>query len=100
MSKKEKEERKIYRDFTLSEFDVFTMELQSEGAAQYKGEIIAALERRKGHIVELAMAIPAGKDQAALELDGLIAGIEVAIGYIENMPGYEDIGGCSECGAF
>lgn len=90
--------RKIYRDFTLEEFDVFTMDLQSEGAMHERGSIIEELKRRRNHIYDLMTAMPSGNEDS-VKLVGYFVGLQVAIGYIEKMPAYEDRCGCVECGA-
>jgi hypothetical protein len=41
--KEVKTERKIHKDFTLDEFDVFTMDLQCEGAKHERKAVIEEL---------------------------------------------------------
>lgn len=98
---KEKEERKIYRDFTLQEFDEFTLELQVEGANDFKRLVLEELGKRRGQAIELLCSLPSESSSKEMveKLDGIIAGLEVARNYIKNMNDYEDLGGCSECGS-
>lgn len=98
---KEKEERKIYRDFTLEEFDKFTLELLTEGANDFRRLALVELGKRRGQAIELLCSLPAesASKEMVEKLDGIIAGLEVARNYIINMDDYEDLGGCSECGS-
>jgi hypothetical protein len=91
--------RVVYRDFTLDEFDEFTMELQSLGASHERGNIIEELERRRKHLFEAqqAMGSPGGEPQAVML--NYVMGISMAISFIEQLPDWEDNCGCSECGA-
>jgi hypothetical protein len=98
---KEKEERKIYRDFTLDEFDKFTLELLAEGANDFRRLALQELGKRRGQAIELLCSLPAESSSKEMleKLDGIIAGLEVARNYIRDMDDYEDLGGCSECGS-
>jgi hypothetical protein len=99
MAKNKKEERRIYREFTMEEFDEFALEAQAEGAHHYKNAVLAELERRRGQVVQLMFSLPSGSSIAE-DLAGIIAGLTTASNYIENMDDYEDCVGCPECGSF
>jgi hypothetical protein len=95
---KKKSERKVYRDFTLDEFDEFTLGRMIEGAAEERGNIIAELRR---HALELRTLssyskLPLPEDVFAHRAMGL----EMAISIIQNLPDLEENVGCRECGAF
>jgi hypothetical protein len=96
---KNKPERKIYRDFTLDEFDEFTMELQSLGAGYERGKILQELQRRRKYLFEAhqAMGTPDGPRQS--EMLNYAMGMSMAIRFIEKLPKWEDNIGCPECGA-
>ena len=104
MSKKNKsvksEERRIYRDFTLDEFDEFTMELQGSGASSERGKIIDELNRRRKDLFEAhqAMGSPGGSPQTVML--NYVMGLSMAIRFIEKLPEWEDNVGCPECGSF
>jgi hypothetical protein len=99
MAKNKKEERKIYRDFTMEEFDEFALEAQAEGAHHYKNAILTELERRRDQVVQLMFSLPSGS-KIGKDLAGIVAGLTTARNYIENMNDYEDCVGCPECGSF
>jgi hypothetical protein len=97
--KAEKLNKKIHREFTIDEFDEFTMELQSLGASHERGNIIEELKRRRKHLFEAqqAMGSPGGEPQAVML--NYVMGMSMAIRFIEQLPDWEDNCGCSECGA-
>jgi hypothetical protein len=97
--KKAKPERKIHKDFTMEEFDVFTMDLQCEGAAHERRAIIEELQRRARQVNELSDLAPAGKLDSSVEWAILSYGLEMAVKIIYKMPQFESRCGCTECGA-
>jgi len=97
--KNAKPERKIHKDFTMEEFDVFTMDLQCEGAAHERRAIIEELQRRARQVNELSDLAPAGKLDSSVEWAILSYGLEMAVKIIYKMPQFESRCGCVECGA-
>lgn len=89
--------RKIYKDFTLEEYDVFTLDMKCEGALEERKAIIEELQRRKIQILELTKI--ARNTELGESASYAIEGISVAIGFIEKLRHYEDRCGCPECGA-
>lgn len=98
-NKEQKPERKIHKDFTMDEFDVFTMDLQCEGAIQERRAVIAELQRRARHVNELSDLAPAGKLDSSIEWAILSYGLEMAIKIVQKMPNLEDRCDCPDCGA-
>lgn len=96
--KEVKLERKIHRDFSLDEFDVFTMDLQCEGAADERTSIVSELTRREIQITELMHNAKLDSDLGS-KLYDVREGIKIAIDIIRKMKNFEDRCGCPECGA-
>jgi hypothetical protein len=99
MKKTKKEpERRIYRDYTLDEYDELTLEQQSIGAGWERGKIIAELERRHRQLLDFSRdtRLPSEDDQFRHHANGLYLAIQI----INNMRSYEDNVGCPECEAF
>lgn len=98
-SKKEsKPERKIHKDFTMDEYDIFTMDQQCQGALHERNAIITELQRRARHVNDLSNLAPAGKLDSSIEWAILSYGLEMAIKIVQKMPHYEDRCECPECG--
>jgi hypothetical protein len=98
MAKNKKEERKIYRDFTLDEFDEFTFDRLDDGANEERGKLIAELERRSQQLMffsETAELVP-DRDIFAQRAYGL----QMAIKIIQNTRKCVDNVGCPECEGF
>lgn len=97
MGKKETK-RKVYRDFTLDEFDEFTLEIRSDGAHEERGNILSELERRVGQLREMSNAsgLVPDRDLFAQRAEGF----EMALRIIRNLRKYEDNVGCPECEAY
>lgn len=91
-------ERKIYRDFTLDEFDEFTMELQVLGAGYERGKLVSELTRRAKQLRELSevSGLVPDLDQFAR----FASGLEMAVRIIEGTRNLEDNVGCPECECF
>lgn len=90
-----KTERKIYRDFTLTEFDVFTMDLQSEGARHERKVIVDELLKVQLNLQKYSNGV--GPESKRV-IDGLASGVRLTIELIQNMPESEDRCECSDCG--
>jgi hypothetical protein len=89
---------KIYRSFTLDEFDEFTLEIRADGAHEERGNIIAELERSTRQLWDFS-------DNSGLVPDRDIfaqraAGLKMAAKIIRDLRKYEDNVGCPECDAF
>ncbi len=97
MSKK-KSERKVYRDFTLDEFDEFTFDRLDEGAAQERGNIVAELERRSEQLLYFSRAAELVPDRDVFAQRAY--GLQMAIKIIEDTRKYKDNVGCLECEDF
>lgn len=98
MSKKEKQPtRKIYKDFTLDEYDVFIMDKQCEGALSERNAIITELQLHAARLYQYSdtAGVVPDRDQFAQRA----AGLKMAAKIIAKMPHYEDRCGCRECGA-
>jgi hypothetical protein len=98
MKKTKEPTRKIYKDFTLDEYDVHTMDEQCNGAAKERADIIAELQRRAAQVNELSNLAPAGKLDSSVEWSILSYGLEMAVKIIYKMPQYESRCECPECG--
>lgn len=88
--KKKKEtsaERKIYRDFTLDEFDEFTMGLHGEGARYERKAIVNELTRVQANLQNYSNGL--GRDSKRV-VEGLIDGLRLSLSLIETMLDYED----------
>jgi hypothetical protein len=96
MSKKEPK-RKVYRDFTLDEFDEFTLEIRSDGAHEERGNIVTELRRRTKQLWELSDAAGLVPDRDVFAQRA--SGMEMAISLIQHLRNYEDNVGCPECEA-
>lgn len=96
MSKKEPK-RKVYRDFTLDEFDEFTLEIRSDGAHEERGNIVAELQRRAKQLWDLSDVADLASERDLFAQRA--AGFEMAIRTIQYMRKYEDNVGCPECEA-
>lgn len=90
-------ERRIYRDFTLDEFDEFTMEIRRDGAGEERGNIVSELQRRTKQLWELSDAAGLVQDRDVFAQRA--AGMEMAISLIQHLRKYEDNVGCPECEA-
>lgn len=95
MKKESKTERKIYRDYTLSEFDVFTMDLQCEGARHERKVIVNELIKAQINLQKYSNGVG---PQSMRVIEGLASGVSLAIQLIENMPEFEDRCDCEDCG--
>jgi argininosuccinate synthase len=97
--KAKQELRKIYKDFTLDEFDEFTMDLQALGASHERGNIIEELKKRRKHLFEAqrAMGSPGGNPQTVML--NYVMGMSMAIRFIEQLPDWEDNCKCKDCEA-
>lgn len=93
--KEAKTERKVYKDFTLSEFDVFTMDLQCEGARHERKSVINELIKAQLNLQKYSNGI--GPESKRV-VEGLASGVRLAIQLIENMPEFEDRCECDDCG--
>jgi len=95
--KEAKTDRKIHRDFTLEEFDVFTMDLHCEGAAYERSDILAELTKRNTEI--RALMLNAGLDSdLGTTLYTTHEGVKIAMDIIKKMKPYESRCECSDCG--
>lgn len=90
--------RRIYRDFTLDEFDDFTMEIRSDGAHEERGNIVIELQRLASQLREFSKAAELVPDRDLFAHRA--AGFEMAVRTIQYMRKYEDNVGCPECEAF
>jgi hypothetical protein len=90
--------RKVYRNFTLDEFDEFTLEIRADGAHEERGSIIAELERKAKQLWEFSQAAELVPDRDIFAQRA--AGLEMAARIISYLPKYEDNIGCPECEAF
>lgn len=90
-------ERKIYKDFTLDEFDVMAMDMQCEGAEHERNSVIAELHRRRLQLLDISKS--AGETQLKVEARHASEGLLIAINFIGALPKFEDRCGCPECGA-
>lgn len=93
--KESKTERKVYRDFTLNEFDVFTMDLQCEGARHERKVTVEELLKAQLNLQKYSNGV--GPESKRV-IDGLASGVRLAIQLIERMPEFEDRCECSDCG--
>jgi hypothetical protein len=89
--------RSIYRDFTLDEFDEFTLEIRADGASEERGNIIAELEHKAAQLWAFSTAAELVPDRDIFAQRA--AGLEMAVNIISYLRKYEDNVGCSECGA-
>lgn len=96
--KTEETARKIYKDFTIDEYDLFTMDLQCQGALSERQAIIQELNKRAREINNLADLAPAGKLDSSIEWAILSYGLEMAAKIVMKMPHYEDRCECEHCG--
>jgi hypothetical protein len=94
--KEAKTERKIHRDFTLQEFDVFTMDLHCEGAADERNDILAELTKRNGEIYKLMLNAGLDSDLGTA-LYNTREGVKIAMDIIKKMKPYESRCECSDC---
>lgn len=97
MTKKDSK-RKVYRDFTLDEFDELTLEHQAIGAGQERGNIVVELQRRAKQLRKFSKAAELVPDRDLFAQRA--AGFEMAVRTIQYMRKYEDNVGCPECEAF
>lgn len=93
--KQEKVERKIYRDFTLAEFDIFTMDVQCDGARHERKSVITELLRAQLNLQKYSNGV--GPESKRV-IEGLASGVRLAIQLIDSMPEYEDRCECEDCG--
>lgn len=98
MTSKKKQARKVHKDFTLAEFDVFVMDQEASGALQERDAILGELNNKRAQIINLATLLPRGDKQGEYLLT-LSAGLGVAVQAIRAMPELEDRCECEECGA-
>lgn len=91
MSKK-KTERKIHKEFTLEEFNVFTMDLQAEGAAEERKDITIELGLVASQLRSLAKV-----SNTEERFKTLAEGIYMAINTIHQMPKFESRCTCVDC---
>lgn len=89
-------ERNIHRDFTVSEFDEFTLGLLLDGARHERAAIGEELERVAAQMKKLSMMLT-NDDAETFEL--YAAGLAMAARVIAEMRDPEDNVGCQECGA-
>jgi hypothetical protein len=94
--KEVKTERKIHKDFTLDEFDVFTMDLQCEGAMHERKAVIEELTKAKVNLQKYSNGV--GYESKRV-IDGMASGVGLAIQLIQTMPPFEDRCDCESCGA-
>ena len=92
-----KQERKIYKDFTMEEYDVFTMDMECNGAMHERTAIIAELQRRSAQFYELGMVLDLDS-QTSRQMLYMAHGFRAAIKIVKKMPNLEDRCGCVECG--
>jgi hypothetical protein len=95
---KNSSKRTIYRDFTLDEFDDFTMEIRNDGAHEERGNIVAELERKAAQLWAFSATAELVPDRDIFAQRA--AGFEMAVNAIRHLRKYEDNVGCSECGSF
>ena len=95
--KEAKTERKIHRDFTLEEFDDFTLELQNLGAKHEQKAIVRELVKAELNLKKYSDGI--GYESKRI-VDGLTNGVRLAIALIEKMPDVEDRCECESCGGY
>ena len=93
--KEAKTDRKIHRDFTLDEFDDFTLELQNVGAKHEQKAIVRELIKAELNLKKYSDGI--GYESKRI-VDGLTNGVRLAIALIESMPDIEDRCECENCG--
>ena len=91
-------ERKIYRDYTLDEYDELTLKQQGIGAGWERGKIIAELERRAAQMKEFADCMESTKDKNIYSRYAY--GLQMAVRIVEELRPYEENVGCPECEAF
>jgi len=91
---KTKAERKIYRDFTLAEFDVFTLDMESDGARYERKSIVEELRKAQANLRKYSNGV--GPESKRI-IDGMASGVALAVSLIEQMPEYEDRCECSDC---
>lgn len=89
--------RKVHRDFTMAEFDMFTLELQNESATRERIAVMEELERTAQKMKKLALMM---SDDDAQTFEIYAAGISMAVNVIADMRPVEDNVGCPECEAF
>jgi hypothetical protein len=92
--KEKKTDRKIYRDFTLAEFDVFTMDVECQGAQHERNVIIEELRKAQANLRKYSNGV--GPESKRI-IDGIASGVTLAVALIEKMPEYEDRCDCSDC---
>ena len=97
-TKSQAPERKIYKDFTLDEYDVFTLDQQCDGAAQERSAVIKELMRMSQQIRNLSDLAPGGKLDSSIEWSILSYGLDMAVNIVRKMPHLEDRCTCPECG--
>lgn len=93
-----KKKKKIYKEFTVEEFDKFALDQKVAGANLERGNIIAELERCSNQLMDFANGLENTKDKNIYARYAY--GLKMSISVIEALPGLEDNIGCRECGAF
>lgn len=93
--KEKKTERKVYRDFTLAEFDVFTMDVECQGAQHERKAIVEELLKARLNLQRYSNGV--GPESKRV-IDGIASGVRLALELIQVMPEYEDRCECSDCG--
>ena len=91
----ETQERVIHKDFTLQEFDVFTLDLLAQGASEEREELIKVLQIKAWQLRNFSEL--ADKPGRADEFMKYVVGIEMAIGIIRKVASYEDRCECEGC---
>ena len=86
--------RKIYRDFTLAEFDLFTLDIECDGARHERKSVIAEFMKAQANLRKYSNGV--GPESKRI-IDGMASGVTLAIALIEQMPEYEDRCECSDC---
>ena len=98
LEREEMKKKKIYKEFTVEEFDKFALDQEVAGANLERGNIIAELERRSNQLMDFADGLESTKDKNIYTRYAY--GLKMAISVIEALPGLEDNSGCRECGVF
>jgi hypothetical protein len=86
--------RKIYRDFTLAEFDLFTLDIECDGARHERNSILDELRKAQANLRKYSNGV--GPESKRI-IDGIASGVTLAVALIEKMPEYEDRCECSDC---
>lgn len=96
--KEQKIQRKIYRDFTVEEFDVFTLDVECQGAKHERNAVVEELLKAQINLQNYSNEV--GGPESKRVLEGIVSGVKLAVGLIRKMPEYEDRCECSQCGDY